>query len=50
MNFEVKKFMALTLFEFQDEFMIATFLIQLTHFEKTGSIGSKIFISLGKQR
>ena len=37
--------MPLKLFEFLDQFMIGTFLIKLTQFEKTGSIG-KLFISL----
>ena len=33
-------------FEFQEQFMLDTFLINLTQFEKTGSLG-KSFISLG---
>ena len=37
--------MALRLIEFWQQFMIDTFLIKLTQFEKTDSIG-KIFISL----
>ena len=37
--------MALKLFEFEEQFMMDTFLLKLTQFEKTGSIG-KIFISL----
>ena len=40
--------MALKLFEFQEPFMIEYFLIKLTQFEKTESIG-EIFISLGNQ-
>ena len=31
--------MALKLFEFVEQFMMDTFLLQLTQFEKTGSIG-----------
>ena len=38
--------MALKLFEFVEQFIMNTFLIKLTQFEKTGSIG-KTSISLG---
>ena len=38
--------MALKLFEFVEQFMMNIFLLKLTQFEKTGSIG-KPFISLG---
>ena len=38
--------MALKLFEFVEQFMMNTFLLKLTQFEKTGSIG-ETFISLG---
>ena len=41
--------MALNLFEFLEQFMIDTFLITLTRFEETGSIG-KIFISVGNKK
>ena len=34
------------LFEFQEQFMVDTFLLKLTQFEKTGSM-DKTFISLG---
>ena len=39
--------MALKLFEFVEQFIMDTFLLKLTQFEKTGSIG-KTFISLVK--
>ena len=42
-----EKPMALKLFEFVEQFIMDTFLLKLTKFEKTGSQG-KIFISLGK--
>ena len=38
--------MALKLFEFVEKFIMEIFLLKLTQFEKTGSIG-KTFISLG---
>ena len=38
--------MALKLFEFVEQFMMDTFMLTLTQFEKTGSIG-ETFISLG---
>ena len=38
--------MALKLFEFVEQFMMDIFLLKLTQFEKTGSIG-KTIISLG---
>ena len=38
--------MALKLFEVAEQFMMDTFMLKLTQFEKTGSIG-KTFISLG---
>ena len=38
--------MALKLLEFQEQFMIDIWLIKITQFTKTGSIG-KSFISLG---
>ena len=38
--------MPLTIFELHEQFMIGRFLIKLTLFEKTGSIGI-FFISLG---
>ena len=38
--------MALKLFEFVEQFMMDTFLINITHYEKTGST-NKSFISLG---
>ena len=38
--------MVIKLFDFQEKFMIDTFLIKLTQFEKTKSIGT-IFIPLG---
>ena len=37
--------MTLKLFELQEHFLMVTFLIKITQFEKTGSIG-KTFISL----
>ena len=37
--------MALSFFEFHEQFMIDLFLIKLTQFEKIGSVGS--FIPLG---
>ena len=40
---------ALKVIEFLDQFMIATFLIKLTEFEKTGSIG-KFLIPLGNSK
>ena len=47
LNFQfLLKKMALKLFEYQEQFLIDTFLIKLTKLEKTGSFG-KIFISLG---
>ena len=39
----LKKYMALKLFEFQEQFITSTFLIKLTQIEKTGSL-SKVFI------
>ena len=38
--------MVLKLFKFLEPFLIDTFLLKVTQFEKTGSI-SKLFISLG---
>ena len=38
--------MALDLFEFTEQFMMDTFLLKLTQFDKNGSIG-KTFILLG---
>ena len=38
--------MAMKLFEFVGKFIVDTFLLKLTQFEKTGLIG-KTFISLG---
>ena len=35
--------MALTLFEFVEQFMMDTFLVKLTQFEKTRSIGKLLF-------
>ena len=45
-NLEEKQFMPLKLFEFLEQFIMKSFLIKLTQFEKTGSI-CKILISLG---
>ena len=47
-NFEFRrnKFMTLTLFEVVDHFMMDSFLLKLTQFEKNRSLG-KTFISLG---
>ena len=45
-EFRRKKQMTLKLFEFVEQFMMDTFMIKITQFEKTGSIG-KTFISLG---
>ena len=42
LNFEEKK-MALKLFEFVEQFMMDTFWLKLTQFEKTGSIGRTYF-------
>ena len=39
------KIMAWKLFEFQEQFMIHTYFVKLTQFEKTGSIG-QVFIPL----
>ena len=38
--------MSLKLFEFVEHFMMDTFMLKLTQFEKTGSIG-ETFVSLG---
>ena len=38
--------MVLKLFKFLEQFLIDTFLLKVTQYEKTGSI-SKLFISLG---
>ena len=38
--FRSKNYKASMLFEFQYKFMVGTFLIKLTRFEKTGSIGT----------
>ena len=46
-EFRQKQMMAFKLFEFVEQVMIATFLLKLTPFEKTGSIG-KTFVSLRK--
>ena len=43
-DFELKN-MPLKFFEFQEQFVIGAFLIKLTQFEKTRSIG-KLFVSL----
>ena len=45
-EFRRKKQTALKLFELIEQFMMDTFLLKLTQFEKTGSKG-KTFISLG---
>ena len=45
-EFRTKNWMALKLFEFVELFMMDTFLLKLTQFEKTGSIGITFF-SLG---
>ena len=37
-TFKIKKYMALQLCEFKEQFMIGTFLIKLTQSQKTGSI------------
>ena len=48
-RFQIKKCIALRLFEFQEQYVVGSFLIKITQFEKIGLLG-KVLIPLRKSK